>query len=268
MKIPFASRNAQEALEATISKEIRPMLPPRRYDSFSRSLSLEEEEVLCRNWSGLLGTTVTASHVRYLANRTVEIERMCAGRLAGDLRDAVLRALIASGISGEALKILEIGTLFGVNAAVLYDVGRCFFERVEMMIIDPLDGYYDRGALDPATGLPVTTQIVRRNFEMTCVSPGDVEIVSDRSESIQAIKKAGERCFNLMFIDGDHSYEGVRSDFETYHSRLDQGGYLVFDNYLDGTSPGVDRFVDELRDQNGPYKCVGTVWRTAVFRRS
>jgi len=69
-----------------------------------------------------------------------------------------------------------------------------------------------------------------------------------------------------MFIDGDHSYEGVKKDFELYSPQLEGGGYLVFDNYRDGTCPGVDRFVDECIT-NGGYECLGSAWRTCVFQK-
>lgn len=56
--------------------------------------------------------------------------------------------------------------------------------------------------------------------------------------------------FDLVFIDGDHSYNGVRRDFETYMPFVARGGIVAFHdtwpNY-DRHEPGVVRWCDELR---------------------
>jgi predicted O-methyltransferase YrrM len=51
----------------------------------------------------------------------------------------------------------------------------------------------------------------------------------------------------LLFIDGSHTYEGVKSDIDAWLPRVAPGGVVVFDDYL-GTKPtwGVRRAVDEL----------------------
>jgi len=45
----------------------------------------------------------------------------------------------------------------------------------------------------------------------------------------------------LLFIDADHSYEGVRSDFELWSPLVADGGVIVFHDYL---MPDVAEFVD------------------------
>jgi hypothetical protein len=37
---------------------------------------------------------------------------------------------------------------------------------------------------------------------------------------------------DLLYIDGDHSYESVISDFELYFPLVKKGGLIVFDDYL------------------------------------
>jgi predicted O-methyltransferase YrrM len=46
------------------------------------------------------------------------------------------------------------------------------------------------------------------------------------------------RGVDFLFIDGDHSYEGVRSDFETYQSLVRPGGIIALH---DITAPDPDR---------------------------
>jgi predicted O-methyltransferase YrrM len=49
----------------------------------------------------------------------------------------------------------------------------------------------------------------------------------DRFEDVQQ--------FDLLFIDGDHSFAGCTADIAAWYGRLQPGGYIVFhDSYLDG----------------------------------
>jgi predicted O-methyltransferase YrrM len=60
----------------------------------------------------------------------------------------------------------------------------------------------------------------------------------------------------VVLVDGDHSYEGVRSDFEAWHERVRPGGHMLFHDAVGGQlsrpHEGVIRFVEELeRDGRG-----------------
>ena len=48
---------------------------------------------------------------------------------------------------------------------------------------------------------------------------------------------------SLLFVDGDHSYEGVRRDI-THHWNYLEGPCLCHD-YTDPTCEGVTKFIDE-----------------------
>lgn len=49
------------------------------------------------------------------------------------------------------------------------------------------------------------------------------------------------RKYEYIYIDGDHSYEGVKSDFEAYWPKLKPGGIMSFhDITLKGKSQGIE----------------------------
>lgn len=50
---------------------------------------------------------------------------------------------------------------------------------------------------------------------------------------------------NMIFIDADHSYEGVKSDVEAWYPHL-KSGALIFFHDADDSSPGVAKLVKEL----------------------
>lgn len=37
---------------------------------------------------------------------------------------------------------------------------------------------------------------------------------------------------DLLFIDGDHSYKGIKTDFELYFPLVNKNDYIIFDDYL------------------------------------
>ena len=54
---------------------------------------------------------------------------------------------------------------------------------------------------------------------------------------------------SMLFVDGDHSYEGVKRDFIHHWNHLN--GYCLAHDYGDPTCPGVTQFIDEWI--NGGY---------------
>jgi predicted O-methyltransferase YrrM len=60
----------------------------------------------------------------------------------------------------------------------------------------------------------------------------------------------GHRQIDLLFIDGDHSYEGVRRDFELYSPLVREGGMIAFHDIVPGPPVlvgEVPRFWEELK---------------------
>jgi len=52
---------------------------------------------------------------------------------------------------------------------------------------------------------------------------------------------------DILFIDGDHSLNGVLNDFNLYKDLVNVGGYIVFDDYYDNVhSPDVRKALDEI----------------------
>ena len=55
---------------------------------------------------------------------------------------------------------------------------------------------------------------------------------------------------DFLFIDGDHTYEGVKTDFEMYNSLVGKGGLIAFHDIVPGPSEnvgGVPRFWSEIK---------------------
>ena len=60
----------------------------------------------------------------------------------------------------------------------------------------------------------------------------------------------------LIFIDGDHSYEGARADFDRWSALVRPGGHILFHDAVDSGGygnvyPGVSRVVAEVEREGG-----------------
>ena len=55
--------------------------------------------------------------------------------------------------------------------------------------------------------------------------------------------------FSLVFIDGLHTAEGVKLDFELGFAKLVKGGVMVFDDYFSASIPDYTEMIDVLVQQ-------------------
>jgi predicted O-methyltransferase YrrM len=80
---------------------------------------------------------------------------------------------------------------------------------------------------------------------------------------------------DLLFIDGDHSYEGVKRDWELFSPFVQPFGLTIFHDTLWDLGPdptyaradmGVPRFVDELREQGYPVITLNQNFRVSIVQ--
>ena len=56
--------------------------------------------------------------------------------------------------------------------------------------------------------------------------------------------------FDWIYIDGDHMYDGVKSDLKLAIDKVKQGGFIAGDDYLDRYGWGVVKAVNECIKEN------------------
>ena len=74
------------------------------------------------------------------------------------------------------------------------------------------------------------------------------KIVIKRAKSADAATDFDDGFFDCVYIDGDHSYAGVKTDIEAYFPKLKAGGLMVGDDYNLGAwwGDGVCRAFNEF----------------------
>jgi predicted O-methyltransferase YrrM len=92
---------------------------------------------------------------------------------------------------------------------------------------------------------------------------GNSQVIETKNQVIDALSKSRvlgySNKIDILFIDGDHSFNGVTADFVMYSDLVNIGGYIVFDDYNDSVySPEVRQAVDALLPSLVDYEVIGT----------
>ncbi|MGD2133708.1 MAG: FkbM family methyltransferase [Maricaulaceae bacterium] len=236
------------------------------YQTFNRVLTQDHVNTLREKWQKRLGISMEARSLFYLAHRICELERRLHGRLATSVEDAVLRTLVASACPRKTLNVIEIGTLFGVGLAVIYDHAASRFSKVDLIAVDPLDGYYKKDLGDIITGEPVCERTFRSNMTAAGVPAKRLKLIKSMSATREAIAEAETQKYDVLILDGDHSFNGVKADYQNYLPMVRQGGFIIFDDYDSKDWPDIKDFVDSTVHHDPRVMHVGSSWRTSVFR--
>jgi cephalosporin hydroxylase len=69
----------------------------------------------------------------------------------------------------------------------------------------------------------------------------------DPATAAEARRRLGGRSVDFLFIDGDHSYDGVKCDWELFSPLVAPGGLVAFHDVNEQRHPDVVRFWDELK---------------------
>jgi len=187
--------------------------------------------------------------------------------MATTIQAAMLRTLALLSLQSKRIELLEIGTLFGIASGALYRAALRAQRRVDLTLIDPLKGYYDQGIIDGVTGVAVTRKTLMENLAALSVPESDYRVIQGLSTDEEVLKAASDRQYDYVLIDGNHSLEGVASDFELYGPLVKAGGVLIFDDYDTTDWPTIKPFVDEHVRPHGDWLWIGGEWRTAILRR-
>lgn len=91
------------------------------------------------------------------------------------------------------------------------------------------------------------------------------QIVPVRGFSIDVVAEVAAcvKSLDLLFIDGDHSYEGVKADWEAYKHFLRPSSIVVFHD--SGWAEGVKRVIEEdAIPLMSSYDCLPNMWWGAI----
>lgn len=159
-------------------------------------------------------------------------------------KKAELRPFISSLRRRRLRTVVEIGTYRGGTLWLW-----CRLARRDALIISidmpggEFGGGYDRADAD-------RIRAYARARQQVVLLQGDSHAPSTLAELAAALR---DRQVDLLFIDGDHTYDGVKRDYEMYSPFVRPGGWIAFHDILPHSKDPrceVDRFWRELK----PYE--------------
>lgn len=222
----------------------------------------EARQILAK--SGLTGLTgagfdyVTRPLLQPAASRT--LRRRASGKTdPGELVDLVLdfkfgnvtirpqqvrseiRALVERLQALKPATVLEIGTARG---GTLFLFSRIATADAHLISVDLPFGQFGGGYPGWRAGL-------YRNFALP---PQRITLLRQDSHDARTVREVshafGERPVDFLFIDGDHSYDGVKADYEMYGPLVRPGGLIAFHDIVPGDAAevgGVPAFWQDLK---------------------
>lgn len=127
--------------------------------------------------------------------------------------------------------VVEIGTLYGLSAKLIGNVLKPRTGR--LWCVDPWESFEQLSKFDFAE---VYEQFLAnlQHWELANV------VTPIKARSIPASSKFREYTLDMVYVDGDHSYWGVRDDIERWWPKLRSGGVLCGDDYTwTGLADGI-----------------------------
>lgn len=145
--------------------------------------------------------------------------------------ESTLQKIIEESISINAKVICEIGTAKG---GTLYRLSKISQTCISI----------DLPANNPRRFIRSNEKFLEEITSNTHFIRGN----SHNKETEEKLKNAlnGNK-IDLLFIDGDHSYEGVKDDFNRYNRYMNQGGKILFHDIYQ--SEGVNQLWQEIKEK-------------------
>lgn len=145
--------------------------------------------------------------------------------------------------------IVELGTHYGVSFFSFCEAAECYSPNTYVYAVDTWEGDKQAGYYE--------NDVYKKVYE------NRIKNHSQRSSMLrcmfeEAASQFSERSIDLIHIDGLHTYDAVKNDYETWKDKLKENGTIMFHDWnVREKSFGVWRLWDEIkRDAN--YQCIET----------
>lgn len=156
---------------------------------------------------------------------------------------------------------------------ILYDIANSYNQKQQINYVEI--GCYAGGSAclmlqRPNTnvvsidiGMPISKEIVYENVKRLNKFNNSYTYLMGNSQTGEMVTRLSQitTTIDILFIDGDHSYQSVINDFTLYERMVSKNGYIVFDDYNDptpvhNTSAAVNDIVKKEADR---YNIIGTL---------
>lgn len=132
---------------------------------------------------------------------------------------------------------VEIGSWEGESAVFMAERIKESGKDIKFYTIDIFEPFYHSASKN----------IVHADYELFLknIEPFMDYIISIKGDSYDTAQMFEDNSIDFLFIDGDHSYEGVKRDILTWLPKMKEEGIIAGHDY-DWGFPGVVKAVDEI----------------------
>lgn len=165
---------------------------------------------------------------------------------------------------------LKTGVEVGVHRGELSAALLAYFKDLTLYMVDSWTTH-DKSSPYRKSGDGLSKLSNDQQVENAVAARKAVEFAGSRARIMWMQSHVAASAFNgqrvsFVFIDADHSYEGVKADLEAWYPIVERGGLICGHDYLHkreirNGAFGVKRAVDEFAVKHGlDVKVHGTVW--------
>jgi len=231
-----------------------PTLDPRHKKSIE-IISQKDFKTLARHLRALTGYVVGGLHLPYCyfkakklaqcsnLDKLINFTFQDCGRLLKPLQiPSEMRALLGILNNIKPKFILEIGTAGG---GCLFLFSRVASQEATLISIDLPGGGFGDGSY-PRWKIPLYKSFASANQQLYLIKSNSHHYTT--LEKVKSILKSNK--VDFLFIDGDHSYQGVKQDYEMYSPLVKKGGLIAFHDikiHLPQTRCRVSNFWHEIK---------------------
>jgi len=122
-------------------------------------------------------------------------------------------------------RIAEIGVFKGAFSKFLYEI----LDPTEFVLIDIFEGEMSSGDQD-GNNLETTDLSIEYNQLSEWAKSKDA-VHLKKGDSSTILSTYPDHYFDMIYIDGDHSYEGVKKDLEQAIKKVKKNGYIMGHDY-------------------------------------
>lgn len=175
-------------------------------------------------------------------DKTTKIEKLSVKWWGVTIEEGRHLGWLASQVPDNGL-IVEIGTLFGRSTSFLAIGAK---KSVRVYAVDCWEGtHYHR-----------MIQAVQYFTELRLMDK--IKIIKGYSAEVA---KSFKGTIDMLYIDGDHSYKSVKTDYESWYPFLKKGGIIAFHDHMHPRYPGIVKFVGETASKENEFIAqVEKVW--------
>lgn len=171
---------------------------------------------------------------------TISIRRAKFAKIG--LKDMIMYIQKKGGKHFSEYEIVEVGCYVGDSTEI-------FAENCKKIhCIDPWENGYDLH--DPAS-YQHPMEIVERQFDRLLERFDN--IVKYRIESGVAVNLFKDKSLDMVYIDGLHTYEGVKKDIQIWKTKIKPGGFLAGHDYQ-GRFPGTMKAINEFKHPDMTFR--------------